>query len=1099
MQNFDPKTVVLEGVNLVEASAGTGKTYSVAVLALRLIIEKNIPIHRILMVTFTNAAVAEMAHRIRKFLRLGVQAASGIAIDEPTIRGYIQEKIGEVGQEEIIKRLNTALIGLDESSIQTIHSFCQDSLQLFAFETGQAYGLKLQEDLSELISIHVEDFWRNEITGLSVAFLSEMRKMISKNTLEIAVQNSLQGKEFDGENDFELNHEDFQEAKHRMEEEFEEYQTNFLRQVEAKSTSGHYKEKAKNELLDQIRTGPLELGQWLAGTQQYKESIREEIFPEFFIAYQAFIQSRYSSLKGLIQHCIESVKQNILQHLERNHLITYDAMITKLHKSVQESEVLRSKLSERYDAVFIDEFQDTDKLQFEIYDGLFSQNKILFYIGDPKQSIYGWRKADLNTYFKASQKEGVNRYTMKSNFRSTTGLLDAMNTFFDIENPFLSEHIYYQEVNSGINEQRRGLVFEDKSLEPIQVFRTATKGEIPDKVLSLLGRLLKEDVQINGKRLKPSDIAILVRTKGEGKEIKRILARKGIPAVNVDETKIFETEEAEYLEYILQTTLEITWKGVNKALLNKFTGWKAEDLVGKDSDRLVSKFKEYQMLWADLGVYAMIRKYMQDFGVINHLLNPENPTGKRIYSNITQLMEVLQEAEYRKELRPSGLLSFLQKQRRKEAIGDGTTYLQRLEDDQDAITIMTIHKSKGLEFPLVIAPYLNLDDKEKFDFSSYRDTEGDYRFYHNDLGSDEEASSAYRAQANEENRRLLYVAVTRAVYQCFLFARNREPGNTLPPFIRQSEGKIFIYEVNEFPYAEVTGKLGQGVGVSEMRNASLPDIALSDQNWRKLSFSYLTRKAKPIPKPMSKEQADPYEEFIFRKLPRGASVGDLLHFVFERIDFQEQTAWKPIVEKAIGKYYPQFGEDMIAHLLELVNQVATVSIPQVATGFSLSDISRDKKITEWEFDMSSASFEPGQLMDVPLPDGFLIRSVEGRALQGILNGLVDLIFEYEGKFYILDWKSNFLGDSLEDYHNKGLLESMNDNNYHLQYLLYSLALKQYLENYQEGFEFERDFGGVIYVFLRGIRKGKSTGIFHYLPRHSQLEFLEKLMVERVGE
>lgn len=1098
MENFDSKTVALEGVNLVEASAGTGKTYSVAVLVLRLIIEKNIPIHRILMVTFTNAAVAEMAHRIRKFLRLGIQAAGGIAIDEPTILGYIQEKIGEFGYEEIIKRLNTALIGLDESSIQTIHSFCQDSLQLFAFETGQAYGLKLQEDLSELISIHVEDFWRNEVTGLPSSFLWEMKEKISKNTLETAIQNSLQGKEFDFDQNFEQAHEIFQEAKRKMEEEFNKNQNHFLRLVEAKSTKGHYNDKAKSDLLDQINAGPVELGNWLAGAQNYKESIREEIFPEFFIAYQDFIQSRYSSLKGLIQHGIESVKQTILQHLERNHLITYDDMITKLHKAALENDVLRSKLSERYDAVFIDEFQDTDKLQFEIYDKLFSQDKILFYIGDPKQSIYGWRKADLNTYFKASQKEGVKRYTMKSNFRSTPELLDAMNTFFDIENPFLSEHIHYQEVNSGINEQRSGLVLGDKSLEPIQVFRTANKGVIPDKVLSLLARLLKEDVQINGKRLKPSDIAILVRTKGEGKDIKRILARKGIPAVNVDETKIFETEEAEYLEYILQTTLEITWKGVNKALLNKFTGWQAEDLLEKDSDRLVSKFKEYQALWADLGVYAMIRKYMQDFGVINHLLNPENPTGKRVYSNITQLMEVLQEAEYRQELRPSGLLSFLQKQRSKEVVGDDTTYLQRLEDDQDAITIMTIHKSKGLEFPVVIAPHLNLADKEKFDFSSYRDSEGVYRFYHNDLGSSEEAAIAYKAQANEENRRLLYVAVTRSVYQCFLFERKRDPGETLPLFIRKSEGKIFIYEENEFPYPVVTGKLGKGFGVSEMRYAPLPDITLSDQNWRKLSFSYLTRKTKPIPKPMSQDRTDPYEEFIFKKLPRGASIGDLLHYVFERIDFQDQTTWKSIVEKAISKFYPQFGEEMIAHFIELVNLVAAVSIPQVATGFSLSEISSDKKITEWEFDMSSASFEPGLLMNVPVPDGFLIRSVEGKSLQGILNGLVDLIFEYEGKFYILDWKSNFLGDSLEDYHYEGLLEAMNDNNYHLQYLLYSLALKQYLENYQEGFEFERDFGGVIYFFLRGIRIGKDTGIYTYRPTLNQLEFLERLMVEKAG-
>jgi len=1098
MENFNSKTVALEGVNLVEASAGTGKTYSVAILVLRLIIEKNVPINRVLMVTFTNAAVAEMAHRIRKFLRLGIQAASGIPIDESNIRGYIQDKITELDPKEIIHRLNQALIGLDEASIQTIHSFCQDSLKLFALETGQAFGLKLQEDLSDLVSLTVEDFWRNEVTGFSKDYLAEMHK--GKITLKIlrgALLESLGGKEFDFQGDFLRTYEDFLSARAQLFEDFESYKNQYKTQILSRNPAGHFNEKAKNELLSNLDKGALNLGKWLEGSQQYKQKIREEVFSNFFPLYQAFKEVKNLSLKCLIYHGIQFSKNQIKSYLEKNHLLTYDEMITRLHHAVSENRDLVAKLSDRFDAVVIDEFQDTDKLQYEIYDTLYGANKLLFYIGDPKQSIYGWRKADLSTYFKASTKEGVRRYTMGSNFRSTPDLLASLNEFFAIDNPFLSGNIPYLPVSSGINKPRKGVSKKDILLEPIHIYNFSTKGEIPEKVLSLIKELLEDGTQVNGRQLKLSDVAILVRTKREGKEIKQALARKGIPAVNVDETKIFETEEAEYLEYMLQTTLEISWKGVNKALLNKFTGWKAEDLLIKDSDQLVSKFKEYQALWADLGVYAMIRKYIQEFGVINHLFNPQNPSGKRVYSNLTQLMEILQEAEYRQELKPSGLLSFLQKHRSSEAFGEDSTYLQRLEDDQEAITIMTIHKSKGLEFPIVIAPYLNLKPSSKFDFASYRKVDGTYCFFSNALGPEEDGAELFNQQSDEENRRLLYVALTRAVFNCFIFHVASEKDQTLAPFVKEVPDRIKVFSVDQFPYPKVEGLVPMVSKIPQtLVYQETPELKLPDHNWRKLSFSYLTRKVKPLPKFLSLEYSDSYEEFIFKKMPKGASIGDLLHYLFERIDFQDQTAWEPILKKAIGRFYPQFGEEMKEHFLELLNQVVTTSIPQVGPDFSLDKLGRDKKTTEWEFDLKSEAFEPAALMAIPAEEDFIIRSVEGKALQGILNGLVDLIFEYQGKYYILDWKSNFLGDSLEDYHYEGLLEAMNANNYHLQYLLYTLALKQFLEKHQKGFDYERDFGGVVYLFLRGIRKGRTTGIFSYKPSMNQIQFLEKLILPK---
>jgi len=1095
MRNFDPKTVALRGVNLVEASAGTGKTYSVAILVLRLIVEKKVPIQRILMVTFTNAAVAEMAHRIRKFIRLGMQAAQGVEIGEQNIREYILEKSNHIDPQEIINRLNTALIGLDEASIQTIHSFCHDSLKLFAFETGQAFGLKLQEDLSDSISLAAEEYWRNHVTGLPKDLLAEMEQnKISLQTLKEAVKESLGGKSFD----FEGN-ETPREAWEAWQQEFygavENQRSSIIQAIEQSTIKGLSLAK-KSTWIEKFQDDPEScLNELKSSKSNYVMALREEIFSDLLWIFD----NKTNALKSTIKHCIQFAKEQLTTYLKKNHLLTYDDMISRLHQAVLSNEDLVAKLSDRYDAVFIDEFQDTDKLQYEIYDRLYGEKKTLFYIGDPKQSIYGWRKADLNTYFQASTKAGVTRYTMGTNYRSTSSLLDSLNSFFSIENPFLDSNIPYLPVTSGLGNQRKVISKGTINLEPIQIYESSNKGDIPEKVVALVADLITGDTKLDEKKIKLSDIAILVRTKNEGKGIKQELTRKGIPAVNVDETKIFETEEAEYLEYILQTTLEISWKGVNKALLNKFTGWKSEDLLSKDSDQLVSKFKEYQKTWADQGVYTMIRKYIQDFGVLEYLFRAENPAGKRVYSNLSQLMEILQEKEYRYELRPSGLLSYLTKQRAEESLGESEKYLQRLEDDQDAITIMTIHKAKGLEFPIVIAPYLNMRPKSTFTFSSFRKTDGTYCFYSNNLAPVPSHVELYKQQTEEENRRILYVALTRAIYHCFIFHVDSETESTLSPFIREENDQIKYFPADQFPFPEVKKVLSISESKKNLVFEALPDLELPDQNWRKLSFSYLTRKTKPLPKTASENYTNAYEEFVFKKLPKGASIGDLLHYIFERIDFQDQTDWTHIVEKAIKRFYPQFGEEMTEHLMELVDQVLSVSISHVSPDFSLNKVTKDKKVSEWEFDLSSTAFEPALLMSIPLQDDFLVRSVEGKALQGILNGLVDLIFEYEGKYYILDWKSNFLGDSLADYEEDKLLEAMNTNNYHLQYFLYSLALKQFLETYQQGFDFQRDFGGVIYLFLRGIRSGKTNGVFHYRPSMEQMEYLENLIIQQAAE
>ena len=1101
MEKFDAFKIPLEGVNLVEASAGTGKTYSVALLALRLIVEKNIPVSRILMVTFTNAAVAEMAQRVRKFIRLAIRAAQEAEISDQQISHYIGDRIAanDPNQEEMLKRLHAALATLDEASIQTIHSFCKDSLQLFAFESGQAYSLQLLEDLKDLTSFYVEDFWRIHITGLSVELQSKMRAhKISRITILRAVMESLGGKQFDCGNFQENYDHQLTESVNLINKFLNHNREAIIQQVNVTEIP-RFTQKSKEELIQTLKGSPSDLYNWLnEGNSQYKARLKEEVFAAFLQEYDQNERIALGTLSQLIQHAIQVVVKQIKDHLQAHHLLTFDDMIYQLHSALAMREELSAGLRMKYDAVFIDEFQDTDRLQYEIYNQLFGQQKILFYIGDPKQSIYGWRKADLSTYFEAARQPEMRRFSMNRNFRSTPALLDALNVFFSIENPFLNDHFGYVAVESGTGGHPQGVCIPGQLAgnpahnAAIQIYDAQIKGEIPAMLVRLLAALLDPHTRLNQREVQPADIAILVRTNSEGQKIKGILARHGIPAVNIDETNVFESSEAEYLAYILETVIDISWKGVNKALLNPLTAWNDQMLLSKNADRLVSRFKVYQTIWNEKGIFAMVRQYMLDFEVFRNLNHKENRLGKRRLANINQLLGLLQEAEYRNELKPSGLLAWLRKQRELKQMGENKAFQQKLEDDQQAVTIITIHKAKGLEFPLVIAPYLNFNNEEKGEFSSYRNEAGSYRFYHNGISSGAEALRSFEQQNSQENRRLLYVALTRAKYNCFIFNAINADDATLTPFLNGENDLIARYNIADFPHPESAPNL-QGQLPQELTYIEMPNLQLPDANWRKMSFSYLTQKVKHNPRPVLTDAMDGYDAFIFRQLPRGAQIGDMLHSIFERIDFQSEENWSPIAAQSAARYFPQLNQDALLHLTELIRRVASTHIPGIDPGFSLARIPTSRKAAEWEFDINSTAFMPEKLALIPKqhPE-MLLRSVEGNQIKGLLNGFVDLVFEHQGKYYILDWKSNYLGAAVENYDEASLMDAMNENNYHLQYLLYTYALHRYLQITVADYSFESCIGGVVYVFLRGLQPEQTTGLFFTRPKQQQMEFLDAL-------
>ena len=1109
MKRFDPAIVRLEHSNLVEASAGTGKTYSIAILSLRLIIEKDLKISSLLMVTFTNAAVAELEARIRLFVREGLKAARTGACSESGVEDLILNS--SISKNLVLERLERAVLELDETSILTIHSFCQETLTSYAFETKQMYGLEPVQNNQELVIEYVNDFWREKIAGLDsdvLAILFSIGKIrlgmdwfhvVSRTILESAVQQSLAAKTFEGAAmpmkdlpDLVVKWNELVDAIDDIETHMEQCK-GAVKGFDGRSAPGWLK----------VANDPTGFYNRLSGALKDPKPYVLEIFEDQISLLLEFDEMKRAGLNGIYKAVGDHVLPKFAKHLKINNQVNIDDLITNVHKAVvvDRNTALKKALTEKYKAVFIDEFQDTDKFQYEIFHTLFNKEAVLFYIGDPKQSIYGWRKADINTYFQASKVvDPSRRYTMKTNYRSSSNYVQAMNVFFMPEAAFDTFYfsvtapfrIDYEKVLANIGDSTLEIGGDNQS--PMTIYQGYANDEnvyrdVTNYVLGLL-----HTGELNGSKVQPSNIAILVRSGFQGQEIKKGLEAVGVPAITIADSKIFQSEEARFVSYILETILEISWKGINKALLNTFTGYTAQDLLQLDNEAELNRFRNYAQEWKEQGIYPMLLQYATDYRIKVALLHKDNVAGERIISNFYQLIEVLQRAESENKLSPSEVTRFL-KRNIEDGQDDSDEYVQRIESDEAAVKIVTIHKSKGLEYDIVLAPFLDFKVSEKGAFTSFRSASGDYKFCtKGQLGLN---GDLWKSEQEQENRRLLYVAITRAKYGAILFKKEDEE-TSLSSFHRANLAlnddtiEITEYAPKEYKnYSQVTPK-------GKPKNLLIPSLQLPDRSWRKMSYSYLAGDHGYVSKPVKVDSypSGSYDQFIFKDLPKGAHVGNLLHYIFEFIDFTDNNTdnWKKVIDNALGRFLPEQKQDFQEQLLSLTQEVLGAPLEIGGQSITLSTISNQQKMNELEFDFTTDCFDIADLKVSAdgQPDDYQIHTRNNREIQGLLNGLIDLFFEHNGKYYILDWKSNFLGDELVDYEPSKLIAAMSDSNYHLQYMIYTVAVKKYLAMKLPDFDYDAHFGGVIYLFLRGVRKGEQNGVYTFLPEASKIAELEEL-------
>lgn len=1119
-ENFSALQVPLEGSNLIEASAGTGKTYSIAILMLRLILEKQMLVKEVLMVTFTKAAVAELEERIRLFLRLAYKYAQGAEIEDATITTVVDGAVEQFGEEEVTRLLYDAVLFLDETSVLTIHSFCQQTLTQFAFETRQLFGAETLQDTGDVLQDEVNRFWRKEVTTLPAELLELLIEAnFSRKSIASVVKEHIGGKQY---------------LSYREDEEYSFCNEDHESIIQLLKGLKKEEEDLRSCLRQHIVDSGENIGKLILGNKKasrYLSGLHTD--PDVFISKlvekreTAYVQELFSDLLERCDTCeepavireqecrkvisrfncmaIRQIDQGIKAYKLRNNQLTFDDMIVNLHEAlvIRKEPKLIEGLREKYKAIFIDEFQDTDQLQYEIFRTAFQQDAILFYIGDPKQSIYAWRKADITTYFKAFN-EAEHRYGMNQNYRSSAAYIKAMNLFFkpsaDFDTFYYGEEtdsIKYIQVESPSNNSKGSLLKDDEPDVPISIIEERNKDNIVVAVVAqvmhlLDGKTFLIDKNSSRRTVNPSDIGILVRNKKMGRNIKRLLSKYNIPAVTIGDIKVLQSEQAVELLYVLEAMSNNSMSAINRALLSPLTGYTIDDLLHLNEERVMEQFSAYKSRWDKDGIYTALIDFVADFNVRQVLMGGDTENGERIITNLFQLIELFHKVQSTKMLNALELLSWL-----KRGIDgmetEGDEYEQRVESDEEAVKIVTIHISKGLEYNIVIAPELDLSFYDGRDFYSFKNPEtGKYV-----TASLKELSDAQndllRYQEEQENRRLLYVTITRAVYKCYIYRSTGSKGSTIEPFVSAVKGldESLIQFETALPIPEKY-KYSLSKTVSNVGDPLPVYFELAQQNWMRMSYSRLNVQHDRTMRYSYQAHQDKYDLFVFKQLPKGANTGNMLHHLFETINFMDPDKWMDKIESSLKRFAPRQESLFADRLFNMVEHVMQTKIVMDDLSFTLSGVAYNKRIHELEFDFTVPLFNPFSLKY--LSAGEIRIDVNGPAsMEGVMNGKIDLFFEWQGKYYVLDWKSNFLGDKPEDYSQENMALAMNENNYHLQYLLYTLAVKKYLQSRLPDFDYERDFGGVIYVFLRGVRKDSSNGVYVQKPSDDMILHLENIL------
>ncbi|MDD9824926.1 MAG: exodeoxyribonuclease V subunit beta [Gammaproteobacteria bacterium] len=1196
--------IPLQGLNLVEASAGTGKTHAIGRLYLRLVLERECAVEQLLVLTFTNAATAELRARIHALLTQAQAVFAGAEDGGPEREeladlALLRRRIAD--RARAARLLARAVYAFDEAAIFTIHGFCNRVLEEHAFACGEAFAVELQEPAPYLREL-VEDFWRREVCPAHpwfAEYLLAQRYDFGPAGLQrwlAAVLARPRARLAGGEPAPEAPgrvgaaERRFTAAWRALRRELggdgDRRRKRVLRLLDAEGVLNRKLYRAPGQwleyldrILDRQHPSPVALADFsrlfrltpaglAAGTRKGREPPRDGFFErcgELHAALGALQELYRQRLRRLRLRLAEEARADLGARMRRRGAMSYDDLLLRLWQALSgaRGEGLARTLGERYTAALIDEFQDTDPLQYEILRRIYRGRKShpVFLVGDPKQAIYGFRGADVFAYLRARQ-DADRGYTLEENRRSVPGLIRAVNALFSgCERPFVLEQIAFRELRPGAGGPGGELRLQGRSAAPCTLWwfaggedgrarNAAAAGELAARACAAeIARLLalgrEGEALLEGRPLQGRDLAVLVRSHRQARLVQRALREQGVFSVLYSQESVLHTDTAEELQQVLEAVARPEREQrVRSALATRLLGGRAFPLESDAADERRGRFYHWHAQWRQRGFMPMFRQLLREAGVPRRLLQAED--GERRLTDLLHLAELLHAETARRRLPMSQAVQYLAARRERPSEDRRDEERLRLESDETLVRVATVHGSKGLEYPVVFCPFSWQSaprPREGGAEPAYCHEGGpDYRgtLY---LEPGDAPPGRLQEESLAEGLRLLYVALTRAQYCCYLVwgaARAAAaapltwllwppaPGTSAAAFQNGALQRLERMTPRDIEdgLRRLAGRAAGSLRVAPLpaahaprqavpAAAGMPPLAAREFRGRIFpprevtSFSALAwRGNAELPDydaafgqaadgagPPSAEKAAPEDIHAF---PRGARAGRCLHAVFERLDFDYRPA--QVLADTVAAALAEYG--YAARWAPVVGAaVKRVLATPLAPGLRLRGIPRQRRLDELEFYYPLPELAADGLRELLLAHGMgdapAMREALGRLrferVRGYMKGYIDLVFEADGRYYLADYKSNWLGPSPDAYAPERLAAVMARESYFLQYLVYTLALHRYLRLRLPGYDYERHMGGAFYLFLRGMapERGASCGVFHTLPAPALIEALDR--------
>ncbi|MBR2515490.1 MAG: exodeoxyribonuclease V subunit beta [Halomonas sp.] len=1211
---LNPLTLPLHGSRLIEASAGTGKTFTIALLYVRLVLGgqhseddsafvRPLTPPEILVVTFTNAATQELRERIRH--RLVEAAAVFRHQGEDSLLLDLRSQYPEATWPACARRLELAAEWMDEAAVSTIHSWCYRMLREHAFDSGSLFSLNLENDQRELEQEVVRDYWRTFYYPLDADALGSI-------TCYWKSPDQL--------------HEDVRKLLHESEALGSQRPapdaTLSAAEAERSATLGKLKapwpawldelvpaleDAAKRKAFKGQSFNAKSRANWLGALREWCESdlerpaltpaawkrltpdgmaeIWKEGAPPCPAAWEALAEmpTALNALpeprNDLLIHAVQWCKVRMEREQERRAEMGPNDLLTHLDRALQgpNKEALAAQILRQFPVALIDEFQDTDPIQYRIFNAVYEvanprRDAAMLLIGDPKQAIYAFRGADIFTYLQARQDTAGRHVTLGTNFRSSRAMVEAVNHCFHYADQHPAGAFLFREdggknplpflsvAAKGRDEQlvHKGQPLPAMTLWPLAsdepLSKTAYQTEMAECCASYMVELLAagQGGDKGGKSgfqkgddftpLTPSDMAVLVNGLQEARAIRSALASRGVKSVYLsDHDKVFSSPMAKQVERWLRACAEPLASSrqaeahLRAALATPVLGLSLADLDHLQQNELawearVEQFSHYHRLWQRQGVLPLVRRMMVDFDIPARLLGAFEE-GERLLTDLLHLGELLQQASAELD-GEHALIRFLY-----EAIADpeshGDSHKLRLESDADLVKVVTIHKSKGLEYPLVFLPFIAnhrpVNDKDIP--LRWHDAQGNLQL---SLSADEETRTTADRERLGEDLRKLYVALTRARHATWLGLAPLDGlensalgylisgGKTLAPaelttaLEALAKGSKIAVKEPPAPTAQRLALPEQSATLGHARTPTRP----AKEHWWIASYSALRLSgtltaptATPLEpttaqeatafevldEPQELSQLAQQEAFHLHKFPRGPGPGTFLHGLLEwagRQGFETVASDRGALDDMLWRRVQLRGwqawqEPLAGWLSALLTTPLPLAAP-TQQSVALTDLASYQVELEFWFAAKRVSTQAiDALVSKHLLPGVERPALDADTLNGMLKGFIDLAFEHQGRFYVLDWKSNYLGPNDSAYEPDTLRHALLAKRYDLQAALYLLAMHRLLKARLPDYDPHQHLGGSMTVFLRGSRS-PGRGVFSEPAPVELIEALDSL-------